>query len=793
MLIPFAGVPFAQPAYAQDNATSALTEWTIPTPDSQPAGLALDPSGKCCWFVESSGNKVAHLDPLTDTFQEWAIPTPGAGPTSVAFAMVSGSPVVFGTESAKNIVFVFFPNTGIFREYTLPEDSSPQYISLESTDKQIRGWFTILNSNSMGEIIYDSDSTTARLYELALPDGAGGGANGVRARPGFIWLAGLNAIVNLDEAANRFATWPIPSHPSNHAAFLDLDELGQVWYTSTSLGGTGTGNYVGVLRFDNTYTEWQVPTSGADAQPISINPVTQNPWVVEEGADKIAKLDPSSGGTITNSHPTNSRPEFVLKSIFTHVAGPMLPSTVIVTPTSSTPPRSIVEQFTEWALPSGARPNSLVVDASGEAWMLESSTNKVARLSEKSDFLIECEPSSFTVLQGSNATSACIVTSLDGFTSAVELNGAWSGTQPLGVALTLPTPVTPAPGRGVTSTLIISASPTASAGSFAFRVTGTSGSLTHTTNLEVTIVAGVADFAISPSPSFLSIPPGAVATSIITIQSLGVFFSPVSLSSSGAPDGLMFVFDPNPVTPTVGGTTSSTLRVTVSGAPVGTYTVGIIGTGGSLTRGTTITVQIPGSAGPCLIATATYGSELSDEVQFLRNFRDNSILKTNTGSNFMTAFNAWYYSFSPTVAHLINEYPPLRTAAKFALYPLMVILRTGAATFSLFPTNLEAGAILSGFAVSSLIGVVYVAFPLAGLLAYSSKARNTRRKLQTAAIAVLLGALVSVTLATLVDAPGIVMMISTSTFVLAGVAASSLVVSDAIWHVAQGLHHKFLS
>ena len=226
---------------------------------------------------------------------------------------------------------------------------------------------------------------------------------------------------------------------------------------------------------------------------------------------------------------------------------------------------------------------------------------------------------------------------------------------------------------------------------------------------------------------------------------------------------------------------------------MGTYTVGIIGTGGSLTRGTTITVQIPGSAGPCLIATATYGSELSDEVQFLRNFRDNSILKTNTGSNFMTAFNAWYYSFSPTVAHLINEYPPLRTAAKFALYPLMVILRTGAATFSLFPTNLEAGAILSGFAVSSLIGVVYVAFPLAGLLAYSSKARNTRRKLQTPAIAVLLGALVSVTLATLVDAPGIVMMISTSTFVLAGVAASSLVVSDAIWHVAQGLHHKFLS
>ena len=123
------GGPLTLSAYAVD-ATSALTEWTIPTPDSQPTGLALDPSGKCCWFVESRGNKVAHLDPSTNTFREWTIPTPDSNPTSLTLTMISESIAVFGVESAKHNVFLFFPDTGAFREYTLPEDVDPQYISI---------------------------------------------------------------------------------------------------------------------------------------------------------------------------------------------------------------------------------------------------------------------------------------------------------------------------------------------------------------------------------------------------------------------------------------------------------------------------------------------------------------------------------------------------------------------------------------------------------------------------------------------------------------------------------------
>ena len=54
--------------------------------------------------------------------------------------------------------------------------------------------------------------------------------------------------------------------------------------------------------------------------------------------------------------------------------------------------------------------------------------------------------------------------------------------------------------------------------------------------------------------------------------------------------------------------------------------------------------------GGCLIATATYGSEMATEVQQLRELRDNQLLQTESGTAFMGAFNDIYYSFSPVIA-----------------------------------------------------------------------------------------------------------------------------------------------
>jgi hypothetical protein len=79
----------------------------------------------------------------------------------------------------------------------------------------------------------------------------------------------------------------------------------------------------------------------------------------------------------------------------------------------------------------------------------------------------------------------------------------------------------------------------------------------------------------------------------------------------------------------------------------------------------------PNLDGGCLIATATYGSELSTQVQTLREIRDNSLLATQSGTSFMNSFNEFYYSFSPYIADYERENPAFREAVKVAITPII--------------------------------------------------------------------------------------------------------------------------
>jgi len=78
--------------------------------------------------------------------------------------------------------------------------------------------------------------------------------------------------------------------------------------------------------------------------------------------------------------------------------------------------------------------------------------------------------------------------------------------------------------------------------------------------------------------------------------------------------------------------------------------------------------------GGCLIATAAFGSELAPQIQFLREIRDNTVLQTQSGSVFMTGFNQFYYSFSPTIADYERENPAFKEAIKLTLTPLLTSL-----------------------------------------------------------------------------------------------------------------------
>ena len=74
------------------------------------------------------------------------------------------------------------------------------------------------------------------------------------------------------------------------------------------------------------------------------------------------------------------------------------------------------------------------------------------------------------------------------------------------------------------------------------------------------------------------------------------------------------------------------------------------------------------------ICTATYGSELAPQVQKLRELRDNSLLSTESGTNFMNSFNDFYYSFSPVIADYERENPVFKEAVKIAITPMITSL-----------------------------------------------------------------------------------------------------------------------
>ena len=75
--------------------------------------------------------------------------------------------------------------------------------------------------------------------------------------------------------------------------------------------------------------------------------------------------------------------------------------------------------------------------------------------------------------------------------------------------------------------------------------------------------------------------------------------------------------------------------------------------------------------GGCLIATATFGSEMAPQVQQLRELRDNTLLKSESGTIFMNSFNGMYYSFSPVIADLEREHPVFKEMIKVAITPMI--------------------------------------------------------------------------------------------------------------------------
>ena len=117
--------------------------------------------------------------------------------------------------------------------------------------------------------------------------------------------------------------------------------------------------------------------------------------------------------------------------------------------------------------------------------------------------------------------------------------------------------------------------------------------------------------------------------------------------------------------------------------------------------------EINEKGGGCLIATAAFGSELSPQVQHLREIRDNTIMSTVTGTAFMTGFNQFYYSFSPTIADMERQNPTFQEALRVFITPMVSTL----SIMTLAEGGSEIEVLGLGVSVITLNLGIYVAAP----------------------------------------------------------------------------------
>ena len=102
---------------------------------------------------------------------------------------------------------------------------------------------------------------------------------------------------------------------------------------------------------------------------------------------------------------------------------------------------------------------------------------------------------------------------------------------------------------------------------------------------------GSGNFAISASPTSLTIMQGSQGTSTISTTIRGGFDSAINLSASGVPNGTTVSFNPNPIAAPGNGSSTMTINVGANTA-VGTYPITVTGNGGGIQHSTTVTLTV---------------------------------------------------------------------------------------------------------------------------------------------------------------------------------------------------------
>ena len=264
------------------------------------------------------------------------------------------------------------------------------------------------------------------------------------------------------------------------------------------------------------------------------------------------------------------------------------------------------------ALDAALGPATVTITGTGGG--LTRTTTVALTVAPAADFTLAASPAAVTVVLESTATSTeSRSRALNGFAAPVSFS---AGGLPAGLTATFN------PASATDATVVtFAASAAAVPGTTTVTITGVGGGLVRSTTIALTVAAPAGDFSLDASPAGLTVAVGGSATTTISITRTDGFPSTIAFSASGLPSGVVATFTPPATT---GDITTLTLTA-LDTAVTGPATVTITGTGGTLTRTTSVTLLVtPAVVGDFSLAatpaafTISQGDTVSGTVTITR-------------------------------------------------------------------------------------------------------------------------------------------------------------------------------
>ncbi len=760
-----------------------LTEWTLPGATSSAGSPLMKPWGiyiqvvtrpfaqtnRFVWFTESASNKIGRLEAGSGRLTTWdlsALSFGSYGPADITLGVFNTLNSTIFTDTSGNKISALSNDTGGTGISTYSEApvttnaANPTFVTYDSPRKAV--WFA---ENNAGNIASFNTTTVIPPITLAatyctISPGVGTpscASPAVRTTniltptvtSNLIRSSGINSpalfstIGIYQGPTNGITEYRLPNVKSRPTG-LALDSSGNVWFTESNV----TVNRIGRLSIPYIFrvsssTGSQTVNKGQTATyAINVALLGGFPLPVQ-----LTLTNPPSAVTPT-FNPQTQKPPFT--------------STLSIVTTNSTPTGTFIMNVTGTSgIQSYSTSITLIVQTAPPP------------PPPTFDYSITVTSgSSLTIPQGGSAYFDLQVTLTSGSSQLVNLTAS-------GFPDVTTYSFNSSSGRPTfSSRLSVQTTADTPAGIYTITISGlsTGVGVHHPAQaLVLTVTEQPRDFNLTSPVSQVILVQASRTNVPITVTATGAFSGDVTFAATFSPSGtgLGVIFIPFTVTVQPNGTAQTTAEIVAFKNTVGTYQLTIIASSSNPSRTHQVVINLRVS--PCLIATATFGSELAPEVQFLRDFRDQEIMQTFAGSNFMEAFNAWYYSFSPAVAGYEYSHATTRAVVKLALYPLMGILHFASSTYALFGFEPEAAALLAGLVASSLIGLVYLALPFSAILWLKRRGINRRTWSRAARMfAIALTVLIAGFAVSELFALSIMMMVASAGLVLTGLLAGGI-------------------